>query len=209
MDYSGMSVNPPGERVLPAMAPLTDYDAAFVDAYRTYYPRVFAYIYARTSDVELSKDLTAETFVKVYAKAGGLRDPGAFAGWLFSIARNVTTAHYRTAARRSNGVERLKEALRTAGTPDDPGDLSVRREQIETLMRHLPSLTEREQHLIALRFDAGLTTAEIAEATGLTKVSVRVTIFRALTKLRNRINAEDNRGAANEAPLELATVTSP
>ncbi len=180
----------PAGRATPAARTAPAYDAAFAEAYHTYYSRVFAYIYARTRDPELARDLTAEVFIRAYTKGHSLREAQAFAGWLFAIARNVTAAHYRTAKRQTGGMERLKDSLHTASAPDDPSDLTIRREQMETIMRHFSSLTEREQNLISLRFDAGLTTVEIAAATGLSPVTVRVSIFRALTKLRDRVRVE-------------------
>lgn len=193
----------PPERATPTAKTAPGYDAAFAEAYHTYYSRVFAYIYARTREPELAKDLTAEVFIRAYTRGHSLREAQAFAGWLFAIARNVTAAHYRTVKRQTNGMERLKDSLHTASPPDDPSDLTIRREQIETIMRHFSSLTEREQNVISLRFDAGLSTIEIAAATGLSPVSVRVSIFRALTKLRDRVRAE-----AGEAPVKTERQTA-
>lgn len=39
-----------------------DFEAEFARIFEHYYPNVFAYVYSRTSDVETSRDLVAETF---------------------------------------------------------------------------------------------------------------------------------------------------
>jgi RNA polymerase sigma factor (sigma-70 family) len=55
---------------------------------------------------------------------------------------------------------------------------------LSVLLRTLP---KREQEIIALKFDAELTNREIAQVLSTSEVNVRVTIFRALRKLRERM----------------------
>ena len=53
------------------------YQAAFVEAYERYYTKVFAYVYSRVSNVEVTKDLVAEVFEKAYVKGHSVREPAA------------------------------------------------------------------------------------------------------------------------------------
>ena len=48
----------------------------------------------------------------------------------------------------------------------------------------------REQEIISLKFDAELTNREIADILKTSEVNVRVTIFRALRKLRARMEQQ-------------------
>lgn len=166
------------------------YDSAFVQLYQSYYTKVFAFVYSRVGNVELAKDLVAEIFERAYAKGHSLREPAAYSTWLFMIARNVVVGHYRRRKRELNGMDRVKHSLWLADRPKDPEDRAVQSERLDRLMRHFHTLSHRDQELLALKFDAELTYAEIAQVMGMTDVNVRVSIFRALKRLRDRVRKE-------------------
>ncbi len=64
----------------------------------------------------------------------------------------------------------------------------LHRERLEALSGLVRQLPRREQEIIALKFDAELTNREIAGVLSTSEVNVRVTIFRALRKLRERMH---------------------
>jgi len=163
----------------------SDYQEAFACSYRTYFTRVFAYIYNRVSDVEVAKDLTAEVFEKAYAKGHGLREQQAYAAWLFMIARNTVAGYFRQQKRQQRHLERMKQSLLGLKLPEELAQGAIRQETLAKALVRL--LSEREQELLALKFDAGLTNDEIARVMGMSRVNVRVSVFRALAKLRDRL----------------------
>lgn len=163
------------------------YDAIFTDLYQRYFTRVFAFVYSRVGNVDLTKDLTAEIFERAYVKGHSLRDPEAYATWLFMIAKNVVVGYYRKQKRESNGLNRMKEALSLTQPPPDPEDQAINNERLRQLLESLRTLSQRDQELLSLKFDAALSYAEIARITGMSEVNVRVSIFRALKRLRQRV----------------------
>ncbi len=167
-----------------------DYRQAFVEAYEKYYARVFGYVYSRVSNVELSKDLVAEVFEKAYVKGHGLREPGAYATWLFMIARNVVIGHFRRQKREINGIDKVKESLWLSQSASDPEGEALRSEEVITLMKHLRVLSERDQELLSLKFEGELSYAEISTVLKMSEVNVRVSIFRALKRLRRLIERD-------------------
>ena len=167
-----------------------DYRQAFVEAYEKYYARVFGYVYSRVSNVELSKDLVAEVFEKAYVKGHSLREPGAYATWLFMIAKNVVIGHFRRRAREINGFDKVKESLWLSQSPSDPEGEALRSEEVITLMKHLRDLSERDQELLSLKFEGELSYAEISAVLKMSEVNVRVSIFRALKRLRRLIEGD-------------------
>lgn len=163
-----------------------EYQEAFTQAFQAYYSRVFAYIYSRVSSVEVTQDLTAEVFEKAYLKGQGVRDPQAYRAWLFMIAKNTVAGHFRQQGRQSRGLKRIKESL-SLHRSSEPADRLILGEAVSRLMQHLHLLSAREQELLALKFDGELTNEEIARVMGMSAVNVRVSIFRALSKLRERM----------------------
>jgi len=73
------------------------------------------------------------------------------------------------------------EPEQVAATGGDPGEDAVRREAVRAAMR---SLDARERELIALRFDGGLSHAEIAEVLDITATNASTMVHRVVTKLR-------------------------
>lgn len=165
------------------------YEAAFVEAYEKYYTRVFAFVYSRVNDVDLTKDIVSEVFERAYVKGHDARDPAAYRGWLFTIAKNLITGYFRRQKAEYRKQTRATEHLRVVDPSIDPQDEAERNERATALMRMVEHLPERDQELISLKFDAEMTNEEIARVTNMTAGNVRVAVFRALRKLR-RMMAE-------------------
>ena len=161
-----------------------DYEQAFVEAYQRYYTKLFAYIYSRVGNVETTKDLVAEVFEKAFLKGHAVREAAAYATWLFMIAKNVVIGHYRRQKREMKGIDKIKESVWLSEGPSDPEHDALRSEAVSSLLRHLRRLSQRDQELLALKFEGELNYAEISSILGLSEVNVRVSIFRALKRLR-------------------------
>ena len=168
------------------------YQLAFIEAYERYYTKLFAYVYSRVGNVELAKDLTAEVFEKAYVKGHSVREAAAYTTWLFMIAKNVVIGHYRRQKRDNNGMNRVKDSLWLSERPHDPEANTLRGEAVSNLLRHLKRLSDRDQELLALKFEGELSYTEISRVLRLSEVNVRVSIFRALKRLRSLME-EDGR----------------
>ncbi len=179
MTLRGRVAGPPAGRSVQSA-----YEAAFVEAYERYYTKVFAYIYSRVANVEAAKDLTAEVFEKAYVKGHSVRETGAYATWLFMVAKNVVIGHFRRHKREISGMNKMRESLWQAGALPNPEDDALRSEMVSSLMSHVRRLSQRDQELLALKFEGELSYAEISRVLHMTEVNVRVSIFRALKRLR-------------------------
>ena len=168
------------------------YQQAFIRAYECHYTKLLAYIYSRVGNVELAKDLTAEVFEKAYVKGHSVREAAAYTTWLFMIAKNVVIGHYRRQKREANGLNKVKDSVWLSERPADPEADTLRGEAVSSLMRHLRRLSDRDQELLALKFEGELSYGEISCVLKLSEVNVRVSIFRALKRLRNLME-EDGR----------------
>lgn len=160
----------------------------FADKYKEYYPRLFAYVYARVGSSHLAEDLVSDVFERAFTKAGSLRNDAAFSTWLFTIARNVIISHIRRYSRE------------TLVDPEVMGEISpardsveaevLQQEELQDVARLVLTFPQREQDILSLKFDAELPNTQISEIMGLSEPNVRVIIFRTLRKLRDLISAE-------------------
>jgi len=150
-------------------------------------PRVYNYFRYRVGDGPAAEDLTSLTFEKAWrARHRYRRDLAAFGTWLFTIARNVATDHFR----QHRPHVSLDEAadVRADTTPEE---IAERRSDDERLNRLLASLPERERELLSLKYGADLTNRAIARLTGLSESNVGTILHRSIATLRAAWNEGD------------------
>jgi RNA polymerase sigma-70 factor, ECF subfamily len=152
----------------------------FAALYERTFPRVYAYVASLLRDRSSAEDVTAQAFERAYRKRAGYRARrGSREAWLFGIARNAALDELRRRKRRA----RLEtEPVDDVG-PDtgDQVELALRRESVRSA---LALLDGRERDLIALKFSAGLSNAEIAAVLRLSETAAGTRLHRTLTKLR-------------------------
>ncbi len=161
----------------------------FSDLYNEYFPKVFAYVYGRVQDKEVSLDIVSDVFEKAFIKKKSLRSPDSFGSWLFTIARNEVSSHWRKEKPAAKAAQEAAIENELHHQPRGPEETILHRERLDALSLLVRALPRREQEIIALKFDAELTNREIAQVLNTSEVNVRVTIFRALRKLRERMQA--------------------
>ena len=169
----------------PPAEPLSE----FSDLYNEYFPKVFAYVYGRVQDKEVSLDIVSDVFEKAFIKKKSLRSPESFGSWLFTIARNEVSSHWRKEKPAARAAQEAAFENELHHQPRGPEETILHRERLDALSLLVRALPRREQEIIALKFDAELTNREIAQVLNTSEVNVRVTIFRALRKLRERMQA--------------------
>lgn len=161
----------------------------FSDLYHQYFPKVFAYVYGRVQDKEVSLDIVSDVFEKAFIKKKSLRSADSFGSWLFTIARNEVSSHWRKEKPATRAAQEAAIEKEIHGHPRGPEESILHKERLHALTLLVRQLPKREQEIIALKFDAELTNREIANVLATSEVNVRVTIFRALRKLRERMHS--------------------
>jgi len=174
----------PAANAAPSLS-LTDFSAR----YRHFYPKVFAYVYGRVQDKEVSLDIVSEVFERALAKGSSLRSDGAFEAWLFTIARNAVASHWRKEKPAAKALHSVAWEWELTQHHRDPEQTLLEREQMAILVYHVHQLSQREQEILSLKFDAELSNQHIARVMGTSEVNVRVTLYRALHKLRDRMKS--------------------
>ena len=153
------------------------------DLYAEQLPRVFNFFRYRCGNVADAEDLTSITFEKAWrGRDRYRRDKGAFSTWLFTIARNAAVDHYRA---RTPMVP-LEEAALVAAAQATPEEQTAHGSDAARLSALLPTLSDRDRDLIALKYGAEMSNRDIARATGLSESNVGTILHRAVHALRER-----------------------
>ena len=156
----------------------------FLALYDRYFDRVLGYVRLRIRDTATCEDVTSRVFTTALEQIGRLRGEGSFGGWLFQIARNAV----RDAQR-----QRISEPLpadRAAAEPT-PEECVLEFERARELHGLIRRLRPEQQHLIALRYGAGLPYEQIGAIVGGPPATVRVRMHRILEELRLRYSHDD------------------
>jgi len=161
----------------------------FEALYRSSRDDVYAYVLTLLGDRAAAEDVTAVAFERAYRRRRTFdRHRGDERGWLFGIARNAALDELRRRRRTATLVvdpeDVSEDALAADGDEDE--DEVVRRAAVREA---LAALAPRERELIALKFHAGLTNAELASVLGVSESNAGTLLHRAVQKLRRAVNA--------------------
>jgi len=156
--------------------------SSFEPLYERYRDRIYAYMRLRTRRTEDAADLTQQVFLQALGALAQYRPQrGTFAAWLFRIARNVATDDARR-RRVTIAWDLVPEALQPLAG-DDPEAATLHTEALDRLRRVLAACPPPTRELLALRFTAGLTSAEIAAVVGKSEAAVKKQLTRIIQTL--------------------------
>lgn len=155
--------------------------AALVETYSSLLYRVAYSVLRSRSDAE---DIVQESFLRVLQHRSTLPAIRDMRVWLTRIAWNLAIDR-RRAARTAQMDEAFANSLVAAGLPADETLDRIRR--IRTVLDEIERLPHAERHVLLLSSLEELDTSEIANVLGRTESAVRALLFRARTRLRQRI----------------------
>lgn len=176
---------PPSENDLLKRVGLTQDRDSFARLFAIFAPRVKAYMMKVGSDPASSEEITQETFIRVWRKAGQFDPKKASAvTWIFTIARNLR-------------IDRLRKENRPTFDPDDPIFIPETSQTplenmeqstiVERVKLSISGLPEDQREVVQLSFIEGLSHQEIADAIGLPLGTVKSRLRLSFVKLRHAL----------------------
>lgn len=149
-----------------------------------YYGPLFRYISFRVSDRHTAEDLVSEVFTRFLTALRDRKPPQtSLRGWLFGVAAHVVTDHHRR--RYRSPQDQLDEAI----VSYDPGPEEIA-EQLasrEDLRRAMATLTDEQQHVLAMRYGREMPIQEVARALGKTEGAIKQLQARAIAALARKM----------------------
>ena len=139
-------------------------------------------------DLETARDVVQDTFLQLCRQPNEELRP-RLAQWLFTVCRNRAIDVCRK-ERRMKLAPEDQLADRLAEKSDrsmNPGDALEKTETAAGLLAQISKLPDRQQEVLRLKFNVGLSYKEIADVTGLTSSNVGFILHTAISKLRQRL----------------------
>jgi RNA polymerase sigma-70 factor, ECF subfamily len=176
---------------------------AFGRIFDAYVGPIHRFIASRVNRPSDAEDLTQLVFVKALEALPRYEARGIpFGGWLFRLARNAIIDQVRTRRDHLSLVAAVTRETEDAG----PEAMASLRDDLERVARALIELTDDQREVIELRFFAGLSVHETADAMGRQDGTVRGLQFRALAALRRSLGIEvEAPSGAVAAEAQVAT----
>ncbi|HEY8846521.1 MAG TPA: sigma-70 family RNA polymerase sigma factor [Candidatus Limnocylindrales bacterium] len=160
---------------------------AFGMIFDHYHDSIYRFIASRVQRPSDAEDLTQLVFVKALEALPRYVSRGVpFGGWLFRLARNAVIDHVRT---RHDHTE-LDSLIEAAHGDAGPDEIAVVRQELDAVGAALAGLTDEQREAISLRFFAGLSAREAAEAMGKQEGTVRGLQFRAIASMRRQLGID-------------------
>lgn len=157
--------------------------------------RVYAYVAYRIGDGPDAEDITSETFERALRyKESYDASKGEPAAWLIGIARRCLAA--------APAPRPVPDAGEETPAPQDLEEESARRVDLQA---GLAKLSQRDRELLALRYGADLTAAQIGELLELATNAVEVALHRARERLAAALGGLDD-GESPEAGMEAVRI---
>lgn len=158
---------------------------AYAELYDIYVQRIYRFVFFKVSNHENAEDITSEVFLKAWqfliANSEEQPEIKSFSGLLYKIARNSIIDFYRSRAAKNDVA--LNEDLEVGDDGKWYSDLANKIET-EKIIQAIKKLKQEYQEVLTLKYVDELDIGEIAEITGKSQLSVRVTMHRALKKLK-------------------------
>lgn len=161
--------------------------AKFSFLYDKYFEQIFNFIFRRIDEENVTADLTSQTFLKALQGIKKYENRGLpFSAWLYRIATNEVNRHYRRKKRRY--VFSIEENLikNLIAGEDDQQESD---ENIKKVIDTLEDLETNDVIILELRFFEERSFKDIAYILDIKESSAKMRTYRAIEKLKKKINS--------------------
>ncbi len=153
----------------------------FHKLYKNYAKHVYRFAYWLTGNDDEAKDITSETFVRVWTAETNPRTESVKA-YLFTIARNLYLQDRRKKGRLSAiNDEMIDDTI----LPDKKAEINSDLKQVQKVLQQLP---EMDRTVLIMRAEEEMSYRDIAQITGLSISAIKVKVFRARIKINKFLN---------------------
>ena len=147
--------------------------------------------YAITLDKEVAREIAQEAFLRLWERRDQFAAGSNEAAWLMRVTTNLAISH------RRGVLARLR--YRPAEPAEaDPAALAITRMEGHAMRLALLDLKPRERAVLALRYQQGLSFADVGAALGRPEATMRTWCHRALEKLQRRLESAESHPLVEE-----------
>jgi RNA polymerase sigma-70 factor (ECF subfamily) len=170
---------------------------AFEQLYLRHKGGLYRYMLRSCDSRAIAEELFQDVWISVIRTRASYKASALFATWLYRIASNRLTDHYRKSGKwdqymesadddsHENGSHQNRADCAVAAAYEQPEEQAAINQQIQRLLYCLEQLPALQCQVFLLREEAGLKLEEIAKAIEASKEAVKSRMRYAITKLRH------------------------
>lgn len=162
---------------------------AFGELYELYYKEMYCYACCVTGDEGRAEDAVSDAVLSAFESISSLKKDDSFKSWLFSILRISCQKQY-VSGEKAKSVIYIDDESNPALGLSSSMDLELSAEVKEAV----GSLSGEEREIVLLSILGNYKSHEIAEMLDVNPSTVRSKLKRALKKLRDYLDGEENNG---------------
>ena len=152
---------------------------------------MYRYAASLVFDLEMAKDIVQEVFEKLWKQRERLSEIENIGGWCIRVTRNTSYDKLRSPKNNSLGLETVDHHLAQGIMPDQSSEEQDLVDAIKEMIKDLP---EQQREIFRLRELMGYSNQEIEGLMLLNQSQVKVNLFRARQKIKNRLTQLINYG---------------
>ena len=165
---------------------------AFGELYDLYVEKIYRFVFFKISDRAETEDVVSEIFLKTWNylinKEKGEVD--SFSGFVYQVARNAVIDWYRERKKRSTYLS--PEPVEDMEVADEAASSVMETKQdVDRTFAVMKKMKHEYQEILMLRFVEELSIKEIAAISGKGQTAVRVTLHRAVKKMKELLDQEN------------------
>lgn len=172
-------------------------DHAFRQVFDKYWPQVYGSSLRLCKSPELAKDLSQDIFVRLWESRARLKELNKPESYLYILSRNLVLDHLRKKVFDTTHIDYLVEYFQDASI--NPQEKTEFRELELTLQRAVDTLPDKQKQVYQLSRLQGLTHEQIAAQLGISEVSSKTYIVRALQHIRQYMIDHSDEGMVEMA----------
>jgi len=162
--------------------------AAFETLFRRHYRQIYMFARSMLGSNEDADEVAQDVLLKIYRAAGTFKVGFRFTPWMYRIASN----HCKNVLRHRQINQKLLEQLEPSddivpSAPETPLEIYARGDIREHISKAIESVGRRYREVFHLRYMAGMSYKEIADALGLSVSAVETRILRGKVMLREKL----------------------
>tara|TARA_B100000575_G_scaffold286712_1_gene283842 strand:+ start:280 stop:825 length:546 start_codon:yes stop_codon:yes gene_type:complete len=160
--------------------------SSFQKLFYRFHDQLFRFVVYRVQNADIAKDITQETFLRIWEKRESLQPKKSFFSLLARISTNLCYDHFRYTEVRLRNKDRIPEYGKSHF--DNPEEV-VQAQAIEEIIRKLVNekLSQKCRVIFILSRIEGLSNQEISIKLGLSIRTVENQIYRALKVLKKHM----------------------
>jgi RNA polymerase sigma factor (sigma-70 family) len=148
--------------------------------------------YVITGQAADAQDAVQEALVKAYRALGRFREDAPFRPWLLRIVANEAISRRRAVRRQAGLAARAAEGRPPDDAVPSPEGAALEQERHREVVAAVGRLRPEERLVIAYRYWFDLSEAEMAEALGCPRGTVKSRLSRAVARLREVMATSGN-----------------